>query len=221
MGKSLFDFATEGDIDSIRQLFEDPESPYVTDASTELNKRNPDGKSAIDLAAMLGRNEVVRELLERGAEVNSKTKKGYTCLHIAACWGQVGCLKALVASGADLQIRNAHGERAREAATRYNKVDCIEYLDKAEAQFELKALITSTKETIADPDKHMGRFTKDDRVSGNRYCDEKSEWLENNADTASLEEIVKQKEDLAGVLQPILSKLEDIENGNNSKDAKK
>jgi len=34
----------------------------------------------------------------------------------------------------------------------------------SEAQKELLHLITSTKETIADPDKHMGRFTKDDRV---------------------------------------------------------
>ena len=34
----------------------------------------------------------------------------------------------------------------------------------AEAQIALRQLITSTKETIADPEKHMGRFTKEDRV---------------------------------------------------------
>jgi len=41
-----------------------------------LNKRDRDGKSALDIAAMLGRKEIVRELLERGAQVNSQTKKG-------------------------------------------------------------------------------------------------------------------------------------------------
>lgn len=34
-----------------------------------------------------------------------------------------------------------------------------------EAQQALLSVITATKETIADPEKHMGRFTREDKVS--------------------------------------------------------
>lgn len=76
MVKELIEIATKGDIERLRELFEDPESIYSTDPAQALNKRDKDGKSALDIAAMLGRKEIVRELLERGAEINSQTKKG-------------------------------------------------------------------------------------------------------------------------------------------------
>ena len=76
MVKELFEVATKGDIERLRELFEDPESTFSTDPAQALNKRDKDGKSALDIAAMLGRKEIVRELLERGAQVNSQTKKG-------------------------------------------------------------------------------------------------------------------------------------------------
>ena len=76
MVKELFEVATKGDIERLRELFEDPESIFSTDPTRALNKRDNDGKSALDIAAMLGRKEIVRELLERGAQINSRTKKG-------------------------------------------------------------------------------------------------------------------------------------------------
>ena len=76
MVNELIEIATKGDIERLRELFEDPESIYSTDPAQALNKRDKDGKSALDVAAMLGRKEIVRELLERGAEINSQTKKG-------------------------------------------------------------------------------------------------------------------------------------------------
>lgn len=33
-----------------------------------------------------------------------------------------------------------------------------------EAQQALLSVITATKETISDPEKHMGRFTREDKV---------------------------------------------------------
>lgn len=84
MGKELYEIATKGDIERLRELFDDPESLYSTDPAQALNKRDENGKSALDIAAMLGRKEVVRELLERGADINNKTKKGKI---IKACQG--------------------------------------------------------------------------------------------------------------------------------------
>ena len=76
MVKELLEIASKGDVERLRELFEDPESLYSTDPSQALNKRDAEGKSALDIAAMLGRKEMVRELLERGAHINSQTKRG-------------------------------------------------------------------------------------------------------------------------------------------------
>ena len=76
MVRELFEIATKGDVERFRELFEDPESVFCTDPAETLNARDEEGKSALDIAAMLGRKEMVRELLERGADINSQTKRG-------------------------------------------------------------------------------------------------------------------------------------------------
>lgn len=76
MSRELFEIATKGDVERLRELFEDPESVYATDPATILNNRDEGGKSALDIAAMLGRKEMIRELVERGADINSQTKRG-------------------------------------------------------------------------------------------------------------------------------------------------
>jgi len=78
-----------------------------------------------------------------------------------------------------------------------------------EAQQGLLSVITLMKDTIADPEKHMGRFTREDKLSGNRFCDEKTDWLESHKESASVEDIYKQKHELEELLRPMLSKLED------------
>ena len=82
MVKELIEIAAKGDIERLKELFEDPESIYSTDPAQALNRRGKDGKSALDIAAMLGRKEFVRELLERGADINSQTKKGIFLAYI-------------------------------------------------------------------------------------------------------------------------------------------
>lgn len=72
----MFEIAMKGDVERLRELFEDPESVYATDPARILNTRDEGGKSALDIAAMLGRKEMIRELVERGADINSQTKRG-------------------------------------------------------------------------------------------------------------------------------------------------
>ena len=80
MVKELFEIAARGDVERLKELFEDPEGIFSRDPSQLLNKRNEDCKSALDIAAMLGRKEMIRELLDIGAEVNSQTKRGTVTL---------------------------------------------------------------------------------------------------------------------------------------------
>ena len=50
------------------------------------------------------------------------------------------------------------------------------------------------------------------QLSGNRFCDEKNDWLESHRETATVEDIYKQKHELEELLKPMLSKLEDTGN---------
>jgi len=73
----------------------------------------------------------------------------------------------------------------------------------------LSALVQSFKDTITDPEKHMGRLSKDDRITGNKACDEKTNWMENNKDSVTLDEIKIAINELETILAPIFSKLQD------------
>ena len=50
------------------------------------------------------------------------------------------------------------------------------------------------------------------QLSGNRFCDEKNDWLDSHKENATVEEINKQKRELEELLKPILSKLDDSGN---------
>lgn len=66
----------------------------------------------------------------------------------------------------------------------------------------------SYKEIMADPEKNLGRFTKEDKVHGNRHCDEKLDWIEGNRDMASFHQILDKKLELENQLSGAMSKLE-------------
>jgi len=64
------------------------------------------------------------------------------------------------------------------------------------------------KEIIVDPEKNLGRFTKEDKILGNRSCDEKLDWIECNRDLASYQQITDKKLELEQQLKNTMSKLE-------------
>ncbi|KAK3088369.1 hypothetical protein FSP39_018326 [Pinctada imbricata] len=196
----------KNDIERLQKSFEDDTDPYKETVQELLNTRGDDGKSPLDLAAMLGRIDMSKELIQRGAEINSVTSKGYCALHHAAAWGRIGVLKVLVEAIADLQIKNVNGERARETALRYNKTECVDFLDWAEAKFALLDTIKTYQETIADPEKVQGRLAKDDKNIVINSCKEKAEWVENTTD-ATTQDFISQKAALDEIVEPILLKL--------------
>lgn len=58
------------------KCFEDDEDPYKDVVAEQLNVRDDNGKSPLDLAAQFGRVEIIKELLTRGADITSVTDKG-------------------------------------------------------------------------------------------------------------------------------------------------
>lgn len=66
----------KNDVERLRKSFEEDEDPYKEIVADLINTRGRDGKSPLDLASTLGRVELARELIVRGAEVNSANLKG-------------------------------------------------------------------------------------------------------------------------------------------------
>lgn len=68
MSAEIFHLVESGEREALAERLEAGE--------TDLCARDESGRTALDLAALLGREEVVRLLTEKGAEVNLTNKSG-------------------------------------------------------------------------------------------------------------------------------------------------
>jgi ankyrin repeat protein len=64
-----------GDATKIKEYLEDSENK-IEDRQIFINERDKSGKNALDFAAMLGREDAIRILIECGADTNYCTKTG-------------------------------------------------------------------------------------------------------------------------------------------------
>ncbi|MFC2125000.1 acyltransferase family protein [Bacteroidota bacterium] len=99
----------QGDIESVRQ--------HIA-AGSNLDEKEPSGGSSpLITAALFGKTEVARTLIEGSANVNFKNNEGSTPLHTAAFFCRTEIVEALLANGADKNIRNNAGSTALESVT--------------------------------------------------------------------------------------------------------
>ena len=64
-----------GDATKIKEYLEDSENK-IEDRQIFINERDKSGKNSLDFAAMLGREDAIRILIECGADTNYCTKTG-------------------------------------------------------------------------------------------------------------------------------------------------
>jgi len=81
---------------------------HVDQAIADVNAKNKTGGTPLHEAAMQGRLDVARILLDRGAQVNAVSAYN-TPLHLAARAGHQDLVALLVARGADVQAREHRG----------------------------------------------------------------------------------------------------------------
>lgn len=74
----------KNDTSRLIRCYEDDEDPYKETVAELINQRGEDGKSPLDLAATLGRVDISRELVQRGADVLSLNCQGKynTCVSL-------------------------------------------------------------------------------------------------------------------------------------------
>lgn len=98
-------------------------------AGAHVNLQNPEGRTAMHIAALNGESGCIRLLINaRGVNLNLQAKDGWTALHIASLYGKVECVKALVEAGADLEIRMKDGCTALHCASTNLNESCMKIL---------------------------------------------------------------------------------------------
>jgi uncharacterized protein len=102
--------ARAGDVESARRLLK---------AGADPNDAQPDGVSALVLAAHSGHGAVAALLLEHGADSDA-IAGGYTALHAAVLRSDLDLVKALLARRADPNLRMTKGTPMRRDTTDWN-----------------------------------------------------------------------------------------------------
>jgi len=105
----IFKAVGEGDLKALKR--------HIA-AGTDLNQRSPDGddkKNPLMVAAVLGRTEIAKALIEGGAKLDLKDKDGGTALSAAAFFCHTEIVQALLKKGADKNIKNKDGNTALQS----------------------------------------------------------------------------------------------------------
>lgn len=100
---------------TVRGALRNPVTQEYSDCvKADVNQSEPDGYTALMLAAMNGHHICVNLLLNLGADVNESGKDDCTALMKAAINGHYKCVKLLVESGADVNKKDVYGFSAFE-----------------------------------------------------------------------------------------------------------
>jgi len=84
-------------------------------AGSDINAKDPfGGSSPLISAAVFGKSEIAKTLINAGASLNFQNNDGSTALHTAAFFCRPEIVKMLLAKGADKTIKNNYGSTAYE-----------------------------------------------------------------------------------------------------------
>jgi len=96
-------------------------------AGSDINEKDPyGGSSPLISAALFGKTEAAKILMNAGADLNVKNKDGSTALHTSAFFCRPEIVKMLLDKGADKTIKNNFGSTPYESvAGSYTQVKSV------------------------------------------------------------------------------------------------
>lgn len=101
-----------------------------------IDKRDDERSTILMVAAMAGKTDTVKLLLDHGAAINAKTKKGRTALTWASWRGMTDTVRVLLAAGADINSRDSMGSTPLTFAVSRNRTETVAVLLNAGAKTE-------------------------------------------------------------------------------------
>lgn len=99
----------------------------------DLDGAREHGLTPLMRAALLGREDLIEELLARGASVNLRNADGNNALWLACVSGKPGAVQRLIDAGIDLNNRNDTGATVLMYAASSGKADMVTLLLEAGA----------------------------------------------------------------------------------------
>ena len=124
-------------------------------AGTNINEKDPyGGSSPLISAALFGKTEIAKMLIDAGADINFQNNEGSTALHTAAFFCRPEIVKMLLVKNADKTIKNKYGSTPYESvAGSYSDVKSVyEMMEKMLGPMGLKldyAYVEKTRPEIA------------------------------------------------------------------------
>jgi ankyrin repeat protein len=83
---------------------------------SDLNVKEPmAGSTPMISAALFGKTEIIKLLIDAGADVNATNNENSTALHTAAFFCHQDIVKLLIENNIDQSVRNVHGSTALES----------------------------------------------------------------------------------------------------------
>lgn len=112
--------------DMVRAIVQDKPTDVkmLLDKGEALDAKQ-NGQTALHIAAMNGKVDILTVLIARGAAVNVQDDNGITPLMLAARDGRVEAVQALIAQGAKITVQDKLGENALHIAAAHGKKDVV------------------------------------------------------------------------------------------------
>lgn len=151
----------------------------------ELNKTNKDNKTALHLAVIKGKSEIIVDLLNNKIDVNIQDKDGNTALHLAVLCCHVEIAIKLTKYGANTNLQNKDGNTALDLGQRLDdpfKNILTSYLQPLTQMHSYAAIVynTRTKDQTWN-NKYTSRELRSDKSAFEPYRREKNTQVENKA----------------------------------------
>ncbi len=123
----------------------------------DINIKDAQGFTPLIMAVSLGRNSIVKLLIDKGADVNYEVQ-GFTPLMIAAQEGLTSIANMLIEANADINAKTADGLTVLMAAARDGHIDVITILLSKDVNVEATTNQGTTALMIADQFKQKAVF---------------------------------------------------------------
>ena len=120
LATQIHDAVSDGDLEAVMSLLD--EDPAL------INGRNTDGMTPLNLAAINGNYEIVKELLRRNADIHIGDVDNSQPIHLAAVSGNVQVAELILASGADINEQDNNGTTPLGFAVGRRQTDMTRYL---------------------------------------------------------------------------------------------